>query len=215
MDFKMIIKKLFRNKLTRRIHQKYVAYKRQKGIEYFHQHGLAVLKDFDEAMTNAGYPYSLAFGSLLGAIRERSFIPHDDDIDTAMWIEDWSPRMQVVLQEAGFKLTHVFDIDGKRLGYEETYVKDGVVVDIFFFYKDVVGDSYYCDFRTLKGASSFADSMRKYGKVQARKLYVPLSKDICRIPFMGISVNIPENYAAFLTARYGEDYMTPMASWSW
>ena len=51
----------------------------------FHKNGIKVLKAFDECLTSNGFTYTLAFGTMLGAIREQGFIPHDLDIDVAMW----------------------------------------------------------------------------------------------------------------------------------
>lgn len=42
---------------------------------------LAALQTVDELFTAAGIPYWMTCGTLLGAVRHRGFIPHDDDID--------------------------------------------------------------------------------------------------------------------------------------
>lgn len=45
---------------------------------------LDLLTQIDEICVSQGFRYSLAFGTLIGAIRHGGFIPWDDDIDIAM-----------------------------------------------------------------------------------------------------------------------------------
>ena len=53
-------------------------------LEELHIHSLRIMKEIDAFCMRNGIRYSLAFGSLLGAIRHRGFIPWDDDMDIAM-----------------------------------------------------------------------------------------------------------------------------------
>ena len=81
--------------------------------------------------------YTLIFGSMLGAVREKGFIKHDVDIDVAMWAEDYSPRVQKSLEEAGFKLDHRYLIDEGVLAREETYVKNDVSIDVYCIFPPI------------------------------------------------------------------------------
>ena len=57
-------------------------------LEEKRQIQLDMLKEIDEFCRNNGIRYSLAFGTLIGAIRHKGFIPWDDDVDIMMPISD-------------------------------------------------------------------------------------------------------------------------------
>lgn len=50
---------------------------------------LRLLEYFDSVCTNMGLKYYLVFGTLLGAVRHKGFIPWDADIDVAMFRDDY------------------------------------------------------------------------------------------------------------------------------
>lgn len=53
-------------------------------LEEIQQEELHILETFDQFCKDNGLNYSLAYGTLLGAIRHGGFIPWDDDIDVTM-----------------------------------------------------------------------------------------------------------------------------------
>ncbi len=57
---------------------------------------LELLKEFHTFCVQNGIQYSLAYGSLLGAIRHKGFIPWDDDLDVFVDRENYNRLVQVL-----------------------------------------------------------------------------------------------------------------------
>ena len=181
----------------------------------FSQNGLKVLKAFDTMMMENNFRYSLAFGTMLGAVREKGFIPHDADIDVFMWIEDHSSHFEDCLRKHGFVFSHSFSVENDKYGKEDTIMLDGVQIDIFYIYPPLEGRilPYCCDFIVHPDCLSREHSVRKYGGLLPRRLEIPMSRELIRVPFETLSLPIMKNAHEFLSFRYGEDYMTPNPNW--
>ncbi len=79
---------------------------------------LEILESIDQYCTSHGLCYSLAYGTLLGAVRHHGFIPWDDDIDIIM------PRPDYDLFRKEFKEEKMYLIDlAERNDCVETFVK--------------------------------------------------------------------------------------------
>lgn len=182
----------------------------------FQQKGLKVLDAFDNAMTENNYLYSLAFGTMLGAVRERGFIKHDADIDVFVWIDDYDSNLIECLKRKGFSVSHTFSVDNDQYGKEDTIMLDGVQIDIFYIYPPIEGHSYpyCCDFIIHPDCLSREHSVRKYGGLLPRRIEIPISHEVVRVPFENLKLPIPCNAHEFLSFRYGKDYMIPNPKWT-
>ena len=110
---------------------------------------LGILEKFDAFARENGLAYWLFWGTLLGAVRHRGFIPWDDDIDIAMPQRDYLRLLELVRENPaampGVRL-NAFELnrsyarpfaklcDVRTVLFEDfdlSYVDEGVCLDIF------------------------------------------------------------------------------------
>lgn len=107
---------------------------------------LGIMKDFHDFMKSHGIKYSLAFGTLLGAIRHNGYIPWDDDIDIILSNEEFHKLLEVVdefnsdkylvvkpLEDTPLAISRLIKIYDKRACMKEYGVAsfDGPFIDVF------------------------------------------------------------------------------------
>lgn len=69
--------------------------------------GLQLLEELDRICRRHGLRWTIAYGTLLGAVRHRGFIPWDDDIDIFLLREDYEKLREVIGQELPAELAFV------------------------------------------------------------------------------------------------------------
>ena len=169
-----------------------------------------VIGRFDMSLSKAGIQYSLGFGSMLGAIREKGIIGHDADMDTLVWAEGDNWRLvKENLEKVGFVRTRCFLIENGRLGREETYEFNSVPIDVFYIYPPINQLPYTAYYLPEDGYHSVRISMQKTGRVRAVRLDRPYEKEYVRVPFGPLNLPIMRHYDPILKACYGDNYMTP------
>lgn len=219
---KRLVSEIYQSRCLRTIftpfkyfYHQYTASIANRRKKYFKRNGLEVLSAFDKCLTENGFNYSLAFGTMLGAIREKGLIKHDFDLDVVLWAEDYSPRLREVLEKSGFQMVHELLVDEGRKGREETYILNEVTIDLFYIYPAIDEYPYCCDFFACDGCVSFDDSMKRFGRIKARRLQLPWKKEFMRVPFEELSLPVCKNAHEILSFRYGEDYMIPNPKWNY
>lgn len=130
----------------------------------------------------------LAYGTLLGAIREHDFISHDFDIDTMIWAKDKQKALDlapVLEKEYGIRL-HCY-----VLPWIFTYEYHGVTCDIDVLYDAVwPWNIRYC---------------------LTHEMYIPKSFFIKTAPlkFLGETFTVPANPEKLLEYHYGRSWRIP------
>lgn len=145
-----------------------------------------------QLLDNAGVPYRLTDGTILGLYRDGKFIAHDNDID----VDVFDVERKQVDSIIKFFLTEGFKVG--RLAYFKGvmhqvifYNEREVLFDILFWYRDE--DEY------------INNSERGYVRKQSARYFNRLDK----ISFQGINYNTPPYLDEWLEMRYGKDWKTP------
>ncbi len=107
---------------------------------------LEMMKDFDWAMRKEGVKYYAAYGTALGVVRHKGFIPWDDDIDVFIFPKDvpaFEKAMELLSPEYVLQKPMILDwpdafykikLDGSfvREGkYPDSRLNHGLFIDIF------------------------------------------------------------------------------------
>ena len=90
------------------------------------------LIDTRDLLEGAGILMFLHWGTLLGAVREKDFIAHDDDIDVGFYFADVDRFLALKpgFEARGFEFI-TEDIDNREDGYIYKVVRNGVDIDLF------------------------------------------------------------------------------------
>ena len=105
--------------------------KKEISLDERKQIQLEMLDEIDAFCRKHKIRYTLAYGTLIGAIRHKGFIPWDDDVDLLMPL----PDMLRFKKEFKSEKIRFCDVDTEpyyeypfpRLAYNETYRKEGIV----------------------------------------------------------------------------------------
>lgn len=128
--------------------------------------------------------FQLAYGTLLGAVREKDFISHDEDIDLALLDEEREKLLSniQILRNHGFEICRYDRRDLISL------IRKGEYIDLYFFrrYKDGM--------RMCSGEVMLEDFL----------------KDSVEYEFKGNLYLIPRRYLDFLSCYYGENWKIPI-----
>jgi hypothetical protein len=157
-----------------------------RGLE-IHLHGKTFLRDFYEASCEAGVRPFLMWGTLLGCVRERRLLKHDNDIDLGILWTDYAKKERLVasMQRRGYYVP----IDSPyKLRFKRPFCRLWIDVDVFYPW-DGKMISCWCE----------------DGKLLATSFYQKAFDHFAEISFLGdLQVLIPDPPSSVLTTIYGD-----------
>ena len=137
-------------------------------------------------------PFFLAYGTLLGIVRDGDLLPHDKDMDVGL---PWDVSREVLIRELTVK--HGFSRSGRHTPEEDAWNvvlvhrETGISIDLFFFKPD--GDALLSGFHHLP-----VPLLWRFGHFTTQPL-----------EYLGHSWQVPDPPERFLQEIYGPDWRTP------
>lgn len=180
------------------LHKIWRLYSVPRGRYLLHKYGYRLFAEIDDLMCTHNIPYYCEAGTLLGLVRDKGFIKHDDDIDLGIMPGVIKPAdVLSVFINNGFSWISGHEYDGRFI--EFTLEKYGIPVD-FFFHSNSEKDGYYDEIFLRYYPDVNYPSEKNNSALLFR--YVA-TKDVTRYSVHGIEVNIPTNVSDVLTSLYG------------
>lgn len=198
---------LIGNTYEKYIGSKKVAYIEKKCREELIKDGEKYIELVENTLMNSGALYYVYAGTLLGLIRDGKFISWDLDIDYAIVITQkfsWD-KLEALMNNAGFKKTREFVFEGAVK--EQSYAIGKLNIDFF-------GQFYEAD-HMLQYSFEYIPNCA-YKDENERSVYLvtlPKVIETQKIPLGNVSVSVPINSEAILSAIYNEDWRIPNPNW--
>ena len=174
------------------------------------KYGLEALIQADKAFRSVGSFMFLDFGVLLGAYREKSFIPYDSDLDAGVLHELMPQNLPELLQKYGFK--HLKDSYVKKTGLltEDVYSYKGLHFDFWIYFKK--DNDLYC-YLGRKHETKLPKQADKTDGFPCKLSWVTAA-GFSEIDFLGHKFYAPNNIPQWLEEIYGSSFMSPVKQWS-
>lgn len=183
----------------------------RKQNKSFAKYGLQTLDLAVKAAKQSDAQLFLAFGTLLGAYRNKGFIPYDCDLDTGMLASQSSDLFVEKMIQSGFVHKRRYFVKESNRVCEDKFQYKGVSIDVHYFYTDDSGalSCELClpheskDWRSANATDGFPSIVRS----------CPFST-FSEQQFLGVQCYMPDSVVDWLKALYGENFMVPNPNWS-
>lgn len=202
-------------------------------LEEFKDKQLEILHELDRVCKEAGITYYLAYGTCLGAVRHKGYIPWDDDIDVFLLADDMKKLME---KRDLFKSNYFLQSRYTDGNYEnmklslrdsstsyfsdESDCKDinhGMFIDLYVLYPypdsffaahKLILDSYILRFLYLKEAPENHGTIGRIGSKLIHSLY---SGKRAEVKIKKIENNLENNGGKKFYASFFGDDITPFS----
>lgn len=148
------------------------------------------------ALREAGAEPWLAYGTLLGFVREGDFIAHDDDIDIALHAGPDPDAITAAMAARGLILVN--EQIGPHGPVKQWFALGDMLVDLFFVYRE---------------GEDWVDHSRVGSRSLARNHHPPVRIVTRRLG--GLDLPVPEDTESYLVRMYGRAWRIPKRGWHW
>ena len=177
----------------------------------FIKYGIEALREAVAATDECGGKLFMAFGSLLGAYREKGFIPFDYDLDMGLLAEERKEQLIDAMRRHGFTLLRQYYIKATGRICLDKYDYKGVHVDVHYFYHQEQG-GLYCDLCLPHESKPWREANATDGFPPIIRI-VPDST-FSKYDFLTEKVYMPDRAEEWLRTLYGDHFMTPDPKWT-
>lgn len=190
--------------IFRNLRKRYLVYQTRIKLK---KYGLKALQIFDELARKEGWEYSLGYGTLLGAIREKDFIKNDDDIDILVRREYLTSDLIQKVKSAGFEIKGLFlSSDHELAHYALKY--HNLTFDLYGYNINYKGGDSIVFSPFPVPDHSWEDSLNM-NLFQICRVHFDYH-GVKEITFKGIKCTAFANAEDFLAAVYGDDWRIPI-----
>jgi len=191
------------------LHKLYRLYSVPHRRRLLRKRGPEVLADIACIAQKHSIPVFAAYGTLLGFVREKGFIAHDEDMDFGIMPDTMTPQelLRILLeQENGFDVKFIYKYRERVIEFKVVY--KGIPMDFFFFDRE--------DVHFISHLLFFVPG-RKYVDPNAntiREVTFAAVDRLKTIKVFNIDFPVPENDIEVLQSLYGASWRTPDKKWS-
>ena len=183
----------------------YIAFRWRRHLECrrLRVKGPEMLRRIHNALEGSGIGYYADFGTLLGAVRNGSFIRHDDDLDFTLRPGFSSPlRLIDSLEKNGVPFHKAFAWEGRLT--ELVFDMDGLHADFFYSFPSGAEGEVYTQFYTR-----FENSPQGWKGTEGFRLFKRDAKGVETAKISGAPLEIPANAEEVLAGDYGKTWRVP------
>lgn len=138
-----------------------------ESIEELHSITLEIAKEFHRICVENNIPYYLVYGSLLGAVRHKGYIPWDDDMDVAVEYKYYKQLQEILKKELSpkYNLVTRYDKTGAAEGFLKIENTETLVIEPFKLSKDL-NTGVYVDIFCLYPSDGKTGLFSQYSRIK-------------------------------------------------
>ena len=164
------------------------------------------LKEVNSIFKENDCSFWLAYGTLLGYVREDGFIQHTNDIDIGVFFKDFNKNIIYDMIQDGWELIHIigYPFDSMLISWR----KRGERMDMHFFYDANDSQVYTSNLGMIFTKKNTPLFIKRYD-------YYHKKFDLKSVSFLDTPFFVPENPEFYLEEIYGSNWRMPIEKWDY